>query len=267
MALPELSHGYCPAVSSSASEPSPRDASRRDSVRAGARSVAPMLIGIIPFGLVAGAAPVSEGLGGGVAAGLSLIVFAGASQLAAVEMLADGSSTIAVALVIWTINLRMLLYSASLAPVFSRLSLPSRLGAAYYLTDQSYAVTITKFPKPTENRRELSYYLGAAVLLWAAWQISTWVGVAVGAALPDSVPLTFAVPLVFLVLLVPVVRDRPSIAAAVFGGVGAVVAVQLGAENVSVMIGGAVGIIAGVLVDFIWGRSEPSEDDAPGAVT
>jgi len=224
-----------------------------------------MLIGIVPFGLVAGAAPVSEGLGGGVAAGLSLIVFAGASQLAAVELLADGGSTIAVAVVIWTINLRMLLYSASLAPVFSQLPLTARLGSAYLLTDQAYAVTITEYPEHTDDRRELSYYLGAALLLWSSWQVSTWVGVAVGATVPDSVPLAFAVPLVFLVLLIPVVTDRPSVAAALAGGAAAVLAVQFGAEKLSVLIGGAVGIATGVAADLIGGpgANAPDESGSP----
>ena len=88
----------------------------REDFRAGARAVAPMLVGIVPFGLVAGATPVTHGLGGAVAVGFSVIVFAGASQLAAIDVLGSGGSALVAALAAWTINLRLLLYSASIAP-------------------------------------------------------------------------------------------------------------------------------------------------------
>jgi predicted branched-subunit amino acid permease len=84
--------------------------------RAGVRAVAPMLLGVVPFGLVAGAAPASQGLARWSAVGLSSIVFAGASQLAAVDVLGHGGSAVVAILAAWTINLRLVLYSASLAP-------------------------------------------------------------------------------------------------------------------------------------------------------
>ena len=113
--------------------------------RAGARAVAPMLVGVVPFGLVAGASPAEEGLGAGAAIGFSTIVFAGASQLAAIDVLGDGGSALVAAVAAWTINLRMLLYSASLAPHLAAESLRTRLGVAYLLTDQAYAVSITRW--------------------------------------------------------------------------------------------------------------------------
>src|SRR3979409_2268280 len=89
--------------------------SRREA-RAGARAVAPMLIGIVPFGLVVGATSVADHFGAGAARGLSPIVFAGASHLAVLQALASGGSAVVAAVAAWTINLRILLYSASLAP-------------------------------------------------------------------------------------------------------------------------------------------------------
>jgi predicted branched-subunit amino acid permease len=91
----------------------------RRELRAGAAAVAPMLVGVVPFGLVAGASPVDQGLGGAAAIGFSMIVFAGASQLAAIDVLGDGGSALVAVLAALTINLRMLLYSASLAPYLS----------------------------------------------------------------------------------------------------------------------------------------------------
>src|SRR5580765_2277526 len=99
-------------------------------VRAGARAVAPMLIGIVPFGLVVGATAVTDHFGTGVAIGLSTIVFAGASQLAVLQALASGSSAIVAAVAAWTINLRILLYSASLAPELTHENTRRRLLAS-----------------------------------------------------------------------------------------------------------------------------------------
>ena len=95
-----------------------------------------MLVGVIPFGLVAGATPATTGLGGGAAIGLSTIVFAGASQLAAADALADGGSALVAVIAACTINLRLLLYSASLAPHLAAVPLRRRLLMSYLLTDQ-----------------------------------------------------------------------------------------------------------------------------------
>ncbi len=217
--------------------------------RAGALTVAPMLLGVVPFGLVAGAAPVAEGLSGWQAVGLSTIVFAGASQLAIVDVLGQGGSALVAILAAWTINLWMVLYSASLAPYLSHEPTGRRLGAAYVLVDQAYAASVSRWARDDRPEGRLSYFLGAGLLLWAAWQLSTVAGVLVGGSVPDDIPLDFAVPLVFLVLLVPILDNRPAIVAAVAGGVAAVAAAELGAAQLSTIVGAITGIAAGAAVD------------------
>ena len=218
--------------------------------RAGALAVAPMLFGVVPFGLVAGAAPVANGLGGWSAVGLSTLVFAGASQLAIVDVLGQGGSALVAVLAAWTINLRMVLYSASLAPYLSHETTRRRLGAAYLLVDQAYALSVSRWARDERTEGRLAYYVGAAGVLWLGWQVATVVGVLVGGAVPDDVPLDFAVPLVFLVLLIPMLDTRPAIAAALAGGVAAVGAAELGAGPVSTIVGAAAGIAAGTIVDL-----------------
>ena len=213
-----------------------------------------MLVGIIPFGLIAGATPVTNGLGGAAAIGLSTIVFAGASQLAAVDVLAHGGSVLVAVLAACTINLRMLLYSASIAPYLADEPVPRRLGAAYLLTDQAYAVSITRWSADTDRERRLPYFLGAGLLLWSAWQVSTVVGVLVGSAVPADVPLDFAVPLVFLVLLVPTLTSRPALVAAAVGGAAAVVAAEAGAGPLYIIVGALSGIAAGAFADVLEDR-------------
>lgn len=219
-------------------------------LRAGAAAVAPMLLGVVPFGLVAGASPATQGLGGAAAVGFSTIVFAGASQLAAIDVLGSGGSAWVAVAAACTINLRMLLYSASLAPFLGDEPLRRRMAVAYLLTDQAYAVSITRWAGGgvgAERHRRLPYYFGAGLLLWAVWQVCTVVGVLIGAAVPEEVPLDFAVPLVFLVLLVPTLTTRPAVVAAAAGGGAAVVAAEAGAGHLSIMVGAVAGIAAGAL--------------------
>jgi predicted branched-subunit amino acid permease len=243
----------------------------REDVVAGARAVAPMLVGVIPFGLVAGATPSTTGLGGGVAIGFSTIVFAGASQLAAADVLADGGSALVAILAACTINLRMLLYSASLAPHLTREPLRRRLLMAYLMTDQAYTVSVLRWtgeeataaeggPEPDRSRRA-PFYLGAAVLLWVNWQICTVLGVLIGSAVPEDIPLDFAVPLCFLVLLIPTISTRPAFVAAAVGGLGAVMGAEAGAGHLSVIVGAVSGIAAGTLVEAL--RDRVARDDTP----
>ena len=230
-----------------------------------------MLVGVIPFGLVAGATPATNGLGGGAAIGLSTIVFAGASQLAAADALADAGSALVAIIAACTINLRMLLYSASLAPHLTYVPLRRRLFMAYLLTDQAYAVSITRWtqeadaettggPGPNEAAR-VPYYLGAGLTLYVNWQICTVIGVLIGSAVPDSLPLDFAVPLVFLVLLVPAITSRPAAVAALVGGMVALFADEAGAGHLGVLFGALGGIAAGALAEAALERR--ARDDTP----
>lgn len=244
----------------------------RAELLAGAKAVAPMLVGVIPFGLVAGATPATTGLGGETAIGLSSLVFAGASQLAAADVLADGAGALVAVIAACTINLRMVLYSASLAPYLTHVPLRRRLFMAYLLTDQAYAISITRWnaeagqaleggPTPDLERR-VPFYLGGALLLWVNWQIVTVIGVLVGNAVPDSLPLDFAVPLVFLVLLVPAITSRPAAVAALVGGGVAVLSLQAGADHLSVLVGAVAGIAAGAAADAALER-RTARDDTP----
>lgn len=250
----------------------PLTADARSELVAGARAVAPMLVGVIPFGLVAGATPATTGLGGGTSIGLSTIVFAGASQLAASDVLADGGSALVAVIAACTINLRMLLYSASLAPHLTHVPLRQRIFMSYLLTDQAYAVSITRWtreaaqagaggPGPDPARR-VPYYLGAALLLWANWQVCTIVGVLIGPAVPESLPLDFAVPLVFLVLLVPAITSRPAAVAALIGGGVAVLTGEAGAGHLTVLFGAVAGIAAGAMAEAAIER-RGAHDDTP----
>jgi len=226
-----------------------------DDFRAGVRTALPSLLGLIPFGLVAGIAAVNAGLSPLQAVGLSFVVFAGASQLAAIDLLAQDASLAVVVVTAVVINLRMAMYSASIAPYFQSLRRRWAMVCSYLLTDVSYALAITEFSEdePTRadgdagtNRRW--YYLGVAGAIWAGWQVTTVAGVLLGAGIPDGWNVGFAVPLVFLTLLVSEVSDRPRLAAALVGG-GVAVAGATWPLNLGLVGGGLAGVVAGVVAD------------------
>ncbi len=223
----------------------------------GARDVLPIAIGVIPFGFVAGASAVEAGYGWAGALGFSVVVFAGASQLAAIDLLSGGSAIAVAVATAWLINLRMVMYSASLAPWLSHEPFRHRAGAAYVLTDQAYGLSIIHYSKGAPKADRLRYYLGIALLLWVNWQVTTLLGAVAGNRIPDSVPLEFAIPLCFLALLVPAVSDRPTAVAAVVGGVGAVLVAGTPLSDAAIVLGAVSGIVAGALADWRLSPEDP----------
>lgn len=220
----------------------------RSALRGGVVAVLPLVPAMIPFGMVSGAAVVEADLGLGEALGLSAVLFAGAAQLAILDVLDSGGGVLVAVAAAWVINLRFLLYSTSLAAEVADVSRPRRLGMGYVLTDQAFAVTVSGItgrpPSSTFPR-----YLGAAWTMWVSWQLSTVAGVLIGDRVPEDIPLDFAVPMLFLAMAIPVLTDRAPVVAAAIGGSGAVLAAELGAGDASLLVGALSGIIAGTIVE------------------
>ncbi len=198
----------------------------RQSLVAGSRSVLPILVGVVPFGLIYGVVAVSEGLGKITAILMSSIVFAGASQIAAAELWGQGAPLAIVVATGLVINVRFLMYSASLAPHLRGLSPWQRWFGSYLLTDQAYAVSVLRF-QDTRPIHHFAFYCGAGLTLWTTWQSSSVLGVLVGLQVPPSWGLEFSVPLMFLALLVPSLQDRTSVVVAIVSGIAALLFYRL----------------------------------------
>ena len=222
--------------------------------RRGLRDAAPIMLGIAPFGLVAGAAAINAGFTPLQAVGLSIVVFAGASQLAVIELFGTNAELLVILVTGIVINLRMLMYSASIAPYFRPFRDRWKAICSYVLTDQAYALSVARYTSDADASSDPAarrhYYLAAGGSLWVVWQLCSLVGIVVGARVPESWGLAFAVPLVFLSLLIPAISSWPKlVAAAVGGGVavaGSVLAVPL---NLGLIAGGVAGVAAGILAD------------------
>lgn len=214
----------------------------------GAAGLAPLLIGVVPFGLVFGVTAAASVLGGGLGYATSIIIFAGAAQFVTIELFDQGAAAVVVIATALVVNSRHLMYSAALAPHFQQFPTRSRYTLPYLMTDQAFAVSFARYgdlPNPSAKRW---YYLGAAGTLWISWQISTLAGVLLGAQIPQAWSLAFAIPLVFLALLMPTVVNRPTLTAAIVGGGVAVLAANV-PYGLGLMIGALAGVVAGVIAE------------------
>lgn len=227
----------------------------RSTLLLGVRDMAPLMVGAVPFGLVTGVSAVALGIPAAEVVLMSAIVFAGAAQLAAISLVGSGAAAWVVLLTVAIINLRHVMYSASLAPWLQRYRLPGRLATAFLLVDQVYTLGILRFPKEREGFGRLEYMLGMGGSLWLVWVAATAAGALVGAQVPPAWQLDFAVPLMFLALLVPAVRTRPALVAALVGAAGAL-ALQPLPYNLGLVSGAFVGIVAGTVAERVLGRAD-----------
>jgi predicted branched-subunit amino acid permease len=213
----------------------------------GARDSLPILLGVVPFALICSVAAVSVGLTPYEAMGMSLIVFAGASQLAVLQLMGQGAVWLVMVLTAWTINLRFSMYSATLAPYLQEEPLHRKAPFAYILSDQAFGVTMSHFANEMPSNPAW-YYYGAAATIWFAWQISSLVGALLGTLVPASWGLDFAFPLSFMALMFAALKDRPAVIAALVGGMSAVLAKGL-PYNLGLVLAALLGIGAGVFVE------------------
>lgn len=221
----------------------------RDQFLAGVRAELPILVGVAPFGLIFGAIAVAAGLPATLAQAMSAVIFAGSAQFIAAELIAVGTPALVLLTTTLIVNLRHLLYSASLAPHVRSLPLRWKMLLAYLLTDEAYAVTIihyTESDSPPATRHW--FFLGAGLGLWTTWQLSTAVGIFLGAAIPAGWSLDFALALTFTGIVVPTLRDRPHVGAALSAGLVAVLAAAW-PFKLGLMAAALTGIVVGVVLE------------------
>lgn len=177
----------------------------------GVREELPILLGVIPFGMIYGILALSAGLNPYDAQAMSSVVFAGSSQFMTVKLISANTPGMIIILTGFIINLRHALYSASIAPYIKHLPLRWKALLAYLLTDEAYAVSIIHYQAKGDLTYKHWYLLGSGLALWTSWQISTGVGIFLGGQIPADWGLDFALPLTFIALVVPGLKDRPGI--------------------------------------------------------
>jgi 4-azaleucine resistance transporter AzlC len=221
---------------------------KRREFLAGVRAELLLIIGVAPFGMIYGAVAVNAGMSVPVTQAMSAVVFAGSAQFATAQLAAGGVPTLVMIMTIFVLNLRHALYSASIAPYTKHLSIWWKAGLSYLLTDEAYAVTILNYERPGDNRFRHWFFLGAGLTLWTFWQASTALGIFLGTVIPTSWSLDFTLALIFIAIVVPLIRDRAALAAAVVAGVVAVLAYPL-PYRLGLVIAALGGILTGLLVE------------------
>jgi predicted branched-subunit amino acid permease len=191
--------------------------------------------------MVAGGIPPLEAMA------MSVVVYAGASMLAATQLLAGDTPVAVILLTALFINLRFMMYSASIRPHLAALSPRGKLLAGYLLADNAYGVCIARFSEHPDLPGKLGFYFGAAVPVWLTWQATVGAGILVGAGLPPQWRLDFAAPLAFIALTVPLLRDRAMVAAALAAAITAVAAWSL-PMRLGIAAAALVGLTVGMLV-------------------
>ena len=228
------------------------ETSSRAEFVAGLRAVAPLLIGVIPFGIVYGVVAAGTGMPLVLAQLVSLIVFAGSAQFACAQLIGTGASGLVIVSTAFIINLRHALYSASLEPYTLHLPVRWKWLLSYLLTDEAYAIAIRHYQDNAPLANKHWYFFGAGIGLWTTWQTSTAVGILLGAHIPASWSLDFALALSFIAIVVPMLKTRADLAAALSAGTMA-----LALHSLPYKLGLLIASFVGIAVGFLLSRDTP----------
>ena len=249
---------------STAQRPVPEGWFDRASVVAGVRAILPLSFGAFPFGMAYGVTVAESAMNDLVGLVASFVMVSGAAQLAIADLIDQGAPWFIVVGTALVINARFMMYSGALAPSFSKYPRRWRVPAAHLMTDQATVTSLLYDEHEHEPRRRFPYYLGAGLSFASAWWIGTVVGLAIGATIPAEFQVGFAVPLMFIALVVPSIRDRATLVAAAVGFSVTLIAKDA-PMNTGMLVGAGAGIAFGMLAKARGGPAPaPDTDPATG---
>jgi len=216
----------------------------------GFRAGAPFVLVIAPFGLLFGVVATEAGLDITQTMAMTILVIAGASQFAVVQLLTEQAPVFVAVLTGLAINMRMAMYSASLTPHLGKAAFWKRALVSFFMVDQNYALSIAEFENNPDRPmpEKLAYYFGAVTPLAPLWFLFSYIGAVAGKAIPPEFALDFAVPITFIALITPALRSLPHVSAAF---VSVVVALALAwiPYNGGLMVAAVLAMITGAAVE------------------
>ena len=180
--------------------------------------VSPLMIPVVPFGLIFGVLAIDIGFTPLETMGMSLIVFGGASQIVLLQLFSGGASSLVIISSVGAVNSRHLLYGAVVSEHLSDLKLIWKIIISYFLIDQAFAIS-NEYLKKNKERNRYFHLIGGGATCWIIWQSTTLLGIMLGAAIPEKLGLSFAVPLTFLALLVNDFRKFINVVVIISSGV------------------------------------------------
>lgn len=215
---------------------------------AAVKACLPVLPGVLAFGAISGVAMVAAGMPHYMAMAMSVLVYAGASQLAALQLVTSGTPLAIAILAGLVINLRFSIYSLSITPHLAAAGPRWKPLLAYLLSDNGYAMSLRGYERSLERPDKVWYYFGCCSAIWITWQIGTLTGILLGTRIPAGWRLEFSIVLTFLGIVAPTIRDRAVAAAACAAGITAVLAWSL-PLRLGLLVAVAAGIAAGMLAE------------------
>jgi 4-azaleucine resistance transporter AzlC len=208
----------------------------------GTKDVSPLMIPVIPFGIIFGVLAIELGFNGYTTMGMSIIIFGGASQIIFLQLFSAGASSLIILSSVGAVNSRHLLYGAVLSEHLSDLKLSWKIIISYFLVDQAFAVS-NSYLKKNNDKNKHFHLFGAGVTCWTIWQITTFIGIILGSVIPDKLGLTFAIPLTFLALLVNDFRKLVNVIVILVSGTIATLGYQIISFKAYVIVASLSGLV------------------------
>jgi 4-azaleucine resistance transporter AzlC len=223
---------------------------RRKEFFAGVRDTFPLMLGAFPFGMIYGTLAVTAGLSTGATMAMSAFVFAGSAQFIAVGMVAAHAPIAIIILTTFIVNLRHMLYSATLLPYLKHLPQRWRIPLAFWLTDETFAVAIHRYRRKDSPAGAHWYQLGSSTAMYLNWQFWSLFGVLLGDRIPDASNwgLDVAMPITFIGMIIPFVKSWPMGVCILTAGAASLITLPL-PYKLGIMVSAFAGITAGLLTE------------------
>ena len=213
----------------------------------GVIDVSPLMIPVVPFGLIFGVLAIDIGFTPLETMGMSLIIFGGASQIVLLQLFSGGASSLVIVSSVGAVNSRHLLYGAVVSEHVSDLKLIWKIVISYFLIDQAFARS-NEYLKRNKEKNNYFHLIGGGATCWIVWQTTTFLGIILGAAIPDKLGLSFAVPLTFLALLVNDFRKLINVIVIIISGLVATFGFNYIPYKAYVIVAALVGLFVAMIL-------------------
>ena len=217
--------------------------------------VSPLMIPVVPFGLIFGILAIDIGFSPLATMGMSLIIFGGASQIVLLQLFSGGASSLVIISSVGAVNSRHLLYGAVVSEHVSDLKLIWKIIISYFLIDQAFARSNDYFKK-NNNKNKYFHLIGGGFTCWVIWQSTTFLGIILGAAIPEKLGLSFAVPLTFLALLVNDFRKVINVIVIIISGFVATLGYNYIPYKAYVIVAGLAGLLIAIILTKVLKNNE-----------
>tara|TARA_B100000886_G_scaffold214710_1_gene148869 strand:- start:34 stop:729 length:696 start_codon:yes stop_codon:yes gene_type:complete len=213
----------------------------------GVIDVSPLMIPVVPFGLIFGVLAIDVGFTPLETMGMSLIIFGGASQIVLLQLFSGGASSLVIISSVGAVNSRHLLYGAVVSEHLSDLKLIWKIIISYFLIDQAFARSNEYFKK-NKDKNKYFHLIGGGATCWIIWQSTTFLGIILGATIPEKLGLSFAIPLTFLALLINDFRKFVNVFVIIVSGLVATLGYNIIPFKAYVIVAALIGLLTAIIL-------------------